>query len=382
MRFDREYFRSHTRRTAALIISVFALFAVAGNVWAGAPDISDTAIDKFLASKFQYDYTKITDDATLKTFIYTLDSQFAVIEYRQRTELVAPNTPGVVKKLGPDLEQRYMELLGDNYIFKILNTWRDKTAEPINRAFIDNFIYLRSGFMSDPQAASEARALAARIADRLYHFLLNVDGKTYTVDQAADIVFSGDDLPLARELYRELNDSVAALAGDASRLYLMYNAMGQFVGYRTSLEYHLAELSYRRPEWRMIADNFRAVTDSAYFGWLDSLKRADHRDNIPLFEIEGMLRRAAVLPDSYFPVDTVQASLGRLLTKFGLADLTERLSVNQIDTGGFPALAIRLCPPYKDFLMDSRGGGFAYYRRLISEYGRSLPWAYADSTLC
>jgi len=382
MKYDLKYWQLQMRNLAAcLALTIIFLFAAAGAVRAGAPDISDTTVDKFLASKFQYDYTKIVDDASLKDFIYALDSQFAMIEYRQRTELVVPNTPGVVKKLGPDLEQRYMDLLGDRYIFKILGEWRDKTSDPINRAFINTYLDLRSGFMSDPQAAREAQQLAKRIGDRLYHFLLGVDGKTYTVDEAADIVFSGDSLPLARELYRQLNDSAAGLAGDASRLYLLYNAMGQFVGYRNSLEYHLAELSFRRPEWRMLADSLRAVTDSAYFGWLDSLKRADHRDNIPLFEVEGMLRRAAVLSDQYFPAGAVQEALTRLLTGFGLPDLPERLAVSQIDSGGFPAVAVRLCPPYKDLLLDSRAGGFDYYRRLVSEYGRALPWAYADSAL-
>jgi hypothetical protein len=378
---------SHYRRlrssglAACLTLTIIVLFTAAGTVRAGAPDISDSAINNFLASKFQFDYTKIVDDASLRKFVDALDSQFAVIEYRQRTELVAPKTAGVSSKLGPDLERRYRELLGDGYIFKLLNEWRDKTSDPVNRAFINHYIDQRSGFMSDPQMAQQAQELAKRIGDRLYHFLLGVNGTTYTVDEAADIVFSGDNLPLARELYRQLNDSVSELAGDASRLYLMYSSMGQFVGYRNSMEYHLADLSFQPPEWRMIADSLRAVTDSAYFGWLDSLKQADHRDNIPLFEMEGLLRRAAVLPDGYFPADTVQTALTRLLTGFGLPDLPERLKVAQIDSGGFPAVAVRMYPPYNDLLLDSRGSGFKYYRRLISEYGRTLPWAYADSTL-
>ncbi len=379
MRFDKHYcrYRSHGTR---IILTLILLFA-AGVARAGAPDISDTAIEKFLASKFQYDYTRIVDDASLKDFVYALDSQFAVIEYRERTELVAPNTPGIVNRNGSDLELRYKELLGDRFIFKLLSEWQKKTSDPINKAFIDNYIYLRSGFMSDPQLAQDAQQLAQRIGDRLYHFLLVVDGKTYTVDQAADIVFSGDSLPLARDLYRQLNDSAAILAVDASRLYLMYSAMGQFVGYRNSMDYHLGELSYSSPQWRMIADSLRAVTDPAYFGWLDSLKQAENRDDIPLFEIEGRLRRAAVLPDKYFPSDAVQEALTRLLTGFGVPDLPERLTVTQIDSGGFPALAVRLCPPYKDLLLDSQGSGFDYYRRLITEYGRTLPWAYADSSL-
>jgi hypothetical protein len=382
MKVDMKCRRFRDRITSVCIGLTFVItLGLAGGTWAGPPDISDAAITKFLAKKFQYDYTKIIDDATLRDFINALDSQFAIIEYRQRTELVAPGTAGIGKKLSPDLEQRYMELLSDRFIFKKLNEWRSKTTDSVNRAFIANYIDLRSGLMADPKAAQEAKELAQRIADRLYHFLLAANGKTYTVDQAADIIFSGDSLPVARELYRQLNDSVAMLADDGSRLYLMYNAMGQFVGYRTSLEYHLAQLSFSRPEWRIIADNFLKVTDSAYFGWLDSLKQADHRQNIPLFEIESILRKPAALPDSFFTTEAVETAIDRLLSGFGLQDLKGRLRINQIDSGGLPAVAVRLCPPYDDLFLDSRAGGYEYYRRLASEYGRALPWAYADSAL-
>lgn len=381
MKVGRKYRRFRYKITSAWFGLTFIVAFGAAAVRAGPPDISDAAVAQFLASKFQYDYTRIVDDATLRDFVDALDSQFAIIEYRQRTELVAPGTAGIAKKLGPDLEQRYMELLGDRFIYKKLDDWKGKTTDSVNRAFIANYIDLRSGLMADPKAAREAKELAKRIADRLYHFLLAANGKKYTVEEAADIVFSGDSLPLARELYRQLNDSVAMLADDASRLYLMYNAMGQFVGYRTSLEYHLAQLSFSRPDWRIIADNFLKVTDSAYFGWLDSLKRADHRKNIPLFEIESILRKAAVLPDSFFTADAIEAAIDRLLTGFGLQEIKERLRIDQIDSGGFSAIAVRLYPPYDDLLLDSRAGGYEHYQRLASEYGRALPWVYADSAL-
>lgn len=365
-----------------ILFSGFCLCFVSGFVSAGAPDVSDTAIETLLAGRFQYDYTTIVDDATLRDFIDALDYQLAVIEYRQRMELIGDPKAGVVsRRYGQDLKRRHLDLLGDPFVFKKFTDWNEKTADPVNRAFIDWYLTGRSELLMDPSATGEARKLAQRIGDRLYGFHFRINGQKYSAADAAEIIFSGDNAPLAETLYRMLNDSASILAEDATRLYTMYNNLGQHLGYRTSLDFHLAKLSFRRPEWLIIADNMAAISKDEYFLWLEDVKQARDQENIPLFEIEEILSGAAVLPDSFFTPEAVSNAMERLLTGMGLGLVHDRLRVRTVDSAGYAALAVRLCPPYDNLLLDNREGGFAYYRRLAAELGRSLPWVYADTTL-
>jgi len=365
-----------------LILTILCVVSLATVGLAGPPDISDSAIEEFFATRFQYDFTRIVDEASLRDFIDVLDHRFAVSEYRQRKELVAePGSDDFRKPYAHDLNEYSRKLLKDRFLVKKLTEWKADTSDHINFHFIDWFLDRHADLTMSMPAVSEARQLAQRIADRLYKFHFKVDGQKYSATEAADIMFSGDSLPLARRLYRLINDSASVLVPDAAKLYWMHNAMGQSRGYSTTLDYRLDRLSFDKSEWLAIADNFKAITRDEYFTWLDSLKRAQGRETIPLFEIENLLTRAAVLPDSFFTPETVAAAMTDLINGAGLVRIKDALRVRMNDSAAYLALAIRLCPPYDNLLLDSRLGGFAYYRRLAAELGRSLPWVYADSTL-
>jgi hypothetical protein len=353
-------------------------WAVAGT---GPPDISDGAIDEFLASPFQYDYTTIIDDSTLREFIMALDHQLAIIEYRQRREFTAgPELADLRRQYKNDLEARYRELFKDGFIFKKLTEWQEKTTDPINRSFITLFLWRRNEYMADPSSMQQARELSQRIADRLYGFRFRIDQDNYSAGDAARIIFSGGDISLARELNTLVNDSAALLVPDAAKLYFIYKGLGQQRGYRTSLDYNLSRLSYRKPEWLKIADDLKKNTDAEYNYCLESLKEDADRDNLALFEIERRLTEKAILPDSCFSSDKIETALNRLLVDFGLEKISDELKV-RVDSSGFPALSVRLCPPYDNLLLKSNQGDFHNYRRLAAEYGRALPWVYADSSL-
>jgi len=200
--------------SALVLIMVFSLPANAEPI-----DISDDAMAEFLTLPFQYDYTTITDDASLRTFIDTLDYQMGMVEYRQRKEYVAdPDMWEAETPFSEDLERRYREILSDAMIFKMLTEWQEKTADPVNRAFIRVYLARRNAFTSDASAVRPAQQLSERIANRLYTFSLKIDDTRYSVTDAANIMFGDGDIELARKLHRQLNDSVAVLIGDASKL--------------------------------------------------------------------------------------------------------------------------------------------------------------------
>ena len=345
-------------------------------------DVSDSAVAVFLASPFQYDYTSITDDASLRRFIDALDHQVAMIEYRQGREFVRQSdSTGMAQPHGRELENRYLQILGDNFIYKKLTDWKTKTADSACRAFIDLFLDRRNDFMADPTLQKEARGLSQRITDRLYTFRLAADGIVYDAQQAASILSSGSDLALCRKLYSALNDSVAALAPLASDLYTLYSRMGQQLGYRTSMDYHLSRLSFRKPEWLKIADELKEATEAEYQLCLTWIREESGGEKLAQFEIDNRLRQTAVLPDQYFPPRRTDSVLTRLLDGLGLADLTGKLKVREFDSAGNPALAIRLYPPDDVLFFKTMQGGYLRYRRQAAEFGRALPWAYADSAL-
>ncbi len=344
-------------------------------------DVSDVAVGQFLASPFQYDYTTITDDTSLRRFIDALDYQLAMIEYRQRHEFTAGDTaPASRQRFKGDLEKRYRQLMQDGFVFKKLNEWQSETIDPINRAFIELYITRRNEFTADPTTMRQARELSQRIADHLYAFQFDVDGEKYNSTNAARIIFGGDDIGLARRLHRLVNDSAAVLAPKAVGLYFMYKDLGQQRGYRTSLDYNLSRLSYSKTEWLKIAKDLQAATNAEYQRCLKEIEKQSGLANPALFEIERRINAGAVLPDSCFSPDRIDAAIAKLLSGLGLEHLTDNLMI-RVDSSSFPALGIRLYPPYDNLLLRNNQGGFGNYLRLAGEIGRVLPWVYADSTL-
>jgi len=362
------------------LLTLFLSIIAADFLPAEVPDVSDDAIADFLESPFQYDYTLITDDSGLRDFVDALDGQLAVIEYRQRLEFTAP--PGeteLKKQFKSDLESRYRDLMNDRFIFKKLSDWRDKSEDPVNRAFIRFYMLRRLEFTSDPTIINQARELSERIANRFYSFRFRIDGEKITIEQAADSIFGGD-YQTARILNALVNDSVAVLASLGSQLYQLYLVMGQQRGYRTSLDYNLDRLSFEKTEWFKIASRLKGATDDEYRACLKELKKEAGTDHLALFEIERRINGQAVLPDSCFSAEKIDAAIGDLLNSLGLDSLLREVSV-RIDSTQLPALAIRLYPPDHNLLLRNNRDGFANYRRLVNELGRLLPWVYADSTI-
>lgn len=349
------------------------------------PDISDAAIEDLLASPFQYDYTRITGVSEQRGFIDALDRQLATIEYRRRWEYIAPPDPERPwKSFRNDLDMRRRELFGDRFIFGKMSEWYAGTTDTVIRAFIERYLFLRREYLADLSTVRAVNQLSRRISDRLYAFHFEVDGAKYSANDAARVILSGENWSLAQTLYRLMNDSAAVLAADAANLYRLYNQLGEQKGYPTTIAYHLSRFSFDKPEWLKIADGLKAATEAEYFACLDSLKTISGRGSLMPYEIERMLYDGATLPGVFFPADKVEAALEELLIELGLGDMTQRLTVRDEQMGVVPALAIRLCPP-RDILLlknDQGGlGGFDYYRRLAAEYGRVLPWVYADTAL-
>ncbi len=345
------------------------------------PDVSDSAIELFLKTPFQYDYTTIVDDSTLYRFIMALDHQLAVIEYRQRREFTAiPDNPVGEQTFKRDLEARYRDILRDGYIFKILDQWRTKTQDPVNLAFIRFYSWRRNEFTDDPSAIRPARELSRRLADRLYNFHFSVDGQSYDANEAAQVIFSDGDIDLARQLQKLVMDSAAILTPEAAKLYDLYKIMGQQRGQRTSQDYILSRLSYNKADWLKIADDLKKATDNEYQRCFDSLQMIFGQKPTALFEIERGLLQGGDLPDSCFPPEKIDAAMNQLLDGLGMDSLMTKLIV-RVDSSTYPALAVRLYPPDENLLLKNNRGGLANYRRLAMELGRSLPWAYADSTL-
>jgi hypothetical protein len=372
--------------TPTRFLFLFALLALCFSITRAAEqpplDISDSALTKFIATPFQYDYTKIVDDHSLREFIDALDRRIAIVEYRQRYEYVNPDVGSDSdNRFGKDLEKVYRDLMSDSYLADQLVAWKEKTTDPVNLAFIEEYLRRRTELMADQQIIYKARQLSQRIADRLYHYSFRVDDSVYSAEQAAEIIASGDNFELADRLYKQQNDSAANLAMDATRLYLLYQQMGEFKGFPDMLHYNLSGMGLRVPEWFQIADKIVHVTQPAYDSLLDDLRAESNLDNLPLFFIEQKLETDASLEDSYFTADKIDTAIQRLLKASGFLDLYDRLSLKALDSGQIPALAVGLYPPSDVWLMTSGRNGFEYYRRLVTELGRASGWVYAEPTL-
>lgn len=344
--------------------------------------ISDAAIQQFLAHPFQFDYTTLTGDSALRRLVDAVDLQLATIEYRQLKELISSPQDSLVKQeFGQELETRYREILADSFLVDKLGQWRQKTSDPVCRAFIDLVTERREALQADPALLRQAKELAQRIADRLYQFRFAVGGKEYKGADVIGLMESGEDRDLLKTLYRMQNDSAALLAADATKLYGIYSRMGEERGYRTSFDYALSRLSYRKPEWFKIAENLKAATEAEYQACLTAVRQEVGINNPSFFDIDHYLRRGAQLPDEYFPLSAADSAVSKLLAGVGLDSLAQKLVIIKVDSARWPALAIRFLPPYDVQMVKSNLGGFAYYRRLVSEMSRTLPWVYADTTL-
>lgn len=368
----------------SLVLSLFASLLVIGSTpaWGARLDISDSAMVRFLDHPFQFDYTTVTNDSTLRLLIDAVDRQLATIEYRQFKELVSsPDDSLFQTEFSPDLEKRYRELMGDGYLFEKLRDWRRTTADTVCRAFIGLILARRENYQADPSLLRQARELAQRIADRLYKFRFRSGDKTYRSDDIVALMEEGKEPGLARALYRQQNDSAALLARNASQLYALYSQMAEQRGFPTSFDLSLSRLSFRRPEWFKIAEGLKAATGAEYEACLEALRRNNDRKDLCFFEIDRWLRHGAQLSDEYFPQATADSAIQTVLTRIGLDSLVSRLIIVPVDSALWPALAVRFSPPDDVQLVKSNLGGFDYYRRLMAETVRTLPWAYADTTI-
>ena len=365
-----------------VVIFAVGILILATPIFAEPIDISDKAVEKFLTFPFQYDYTSLTDDASLRKLIETVDYQLALIEYRSLTERMAgPNDSTMHQRFAEALQGRYSGLLRDGYLFKKLNQWRDTTRDPINRQSIDLLNYRHQRFLTDPNLIERVQSLAGRIGDRLYKFHFKIDDKFYSATETGQIIESGTDHDLARSLYRLQHDSAAVLSNDAARLYILYNQLGEQWGFPSSFDFSVSRLSFSREQWYTIAENLKKVTDDEYNRCLNTLTEKSGRDKLALFEIELLLREGATLSDQYFPVEKSETAVRKIFSEAGLDSLYEGLDIQTVITKSWPTVAIKMCPPYENRLIKSSQDTFAYYRRLVAEAARSLPWIYADTLI-
>lgn len=367
---------------AWILLSLVAFIGVAPPLAAQPLDISDTAIQHLLAAPFQYDYTAITNDSSVSAFVGAIDYQLGEIDYRQRAEYLSLGDSTALKQsFGRDLEERYRQIMQDGLIAKTFDTWANKSGNLITRAFIQQYKSRYNEFVVDPKSVRKARDLADIIADRLHHFHFRVKDSTYTAAEASRLVSAGDDIELAQTLYKMQNDSARLLVKDAIELYYVYSRMGEERGAPSSFDYNLSKISFRPPEWTKIAKDLVAITDPEYKSCLDFLKKQTGRSELSLIDIERMLTAGANLPDKYFAVEKSTAAVRKLFSGIGIDSIFDKVTVRTLDSGTFPAVAVRLDPPYSNILITNRKGGFVYYRRLAAEAGRLLPWVYADSSL-
>lgn len=372
-----------TGRAAALVLCItIALSFLFENIDAAPPDISDAAITKFLQHSFQYDYTTVTDDASLRQLIDAVDYQMAVINYRgimEKTDLSRISSQG--KMFEQQLDGRYQEIVHDGYLFKLFSEWQNKTQDPIIKSFIDLFLFDREQLLAYPAGMERVRSLAGRIAERLQKFHFKIDGKYYDVNDIRRFIATDDGATLGRQLVRLRRDSSAIMADDALLLYKMYNAMGLEKGGRTWQEYLFLPYSLDYPDWIKIAEEINSATDDIYFAALKKLKSEHHLNDPSGYEINRILNSQAVLPDEYFDQDRIDRAVTQLLANLGLSQLSDRLQILQMDDSASYPVAIYRYPPEDILFVKFSRAGFAGYYRMLSEMGKALPWAYADSTL-
>ncbi len=372
--------KGHER--TVLFLLILASLICSTLIGAEAIDISDTAVEKSLAFPFQYDFTKIKDDFTLREFIDALDNQLAMIDYRRRVELVLSGVDVPLnRRFSPELDERYIELFGDGYMFSLLEAWANKSQDRVNKAFIRIILSQRDEFLLEPGEIIEIDQLTQRISDRLFSFQFKIGDNYYRASEAARIIEQADDPTLSRQLFEQQNDSAAVVAKDAARLYYLYSRLGERFGYRASFDRNLAPMGFRKPEWIKIGEELKKATEDELNVCLAEIRQDRNTEDPKLYEVELLLRDSAILADSLFPADKCEKAVAALMAGLGLAGIREKANVYEIARGPQPALAVKLYPPYENAFFDSREGGFDYYRRLAMETGRLIMWAQADSTL-
>lgn len=370
------------RQSSFFAITAILVIIAAAMASAEPIDISDSAMSRFLAYPFQFDYTTITSDSTLRLLVEAVDRQLTIAEYRQLKELISsPQDSLVREEYRREMENRYREILSDGVLAAKFRQWRQTTSDPVCRAFIDLVMSRRETLLADPGLITQAKQLARRIADQLYQFRFEVGGKSYRGTDIVALMESGQDRDLLQTLYRMQNDSAAILARDAARLYGLYSRMGEGRGSRSSFDYSLSRLSFGRSEWYKIAEDLKAATEAEYQACLAAVRNETGIASPAFFDIDHFLRRGMHLPDRYFSPAAADLAVKKLLTSVGLDSLIPKLVTVKADSAQWPALAVRFAPPYDVQLIQSTLGGFAYYRRSVAEIARSLPWVFADTTL-
>ena len=368
-----------TRYVGGIVLA--ALVSATG--LAAAPlNVYDTAMERFLQSPFQFDYTTVTDAASLHNLVTALDHELAVISCRQVEEFLrAPGDSAVSRDFRQGLEDRYRTIMTDGFLFKKLADWRGTIADSTDGAFIDLVLQQYEERQVDPAVIRDAAELARSIADRLYGFVFSVDQKRFDARQAAGIIADSAGSDLARRLYRLQNDSARTLGGPAAQLYRMYNRMGQSHGFRTSLDFTLSRYALAPSTWLVVADSLTRLTEAEYGRCLESFRAHSGRSDPALFEIDRYLHEGAQLPDSFFTVAKVDTAVAAIFRRCGLDSLLGRLTLTVVDSASWEAVAVRVDPPYRTRLLEGAGGGFEFYRRLVTEAARALPCVFADSAL-
>lgn len=355
------------------------------NLNAAPPDISDAVVADFIQNSFQFDYTTVTDDASLRKLVDAVDYQMVIINYRTILEKTALKTISPAgNKFEQQLDRRYLEILHDGYLFQIFSQWQNKTADPTSKAFIDLFLFDREQLLAYPAGMGRVGSLAKRISKRLQNFHFKIEDKYYGIDDMRRLIStseqSDEDRRLARRLVKMRRDSSAILVPDAILLYKMYNAMGLEKGGLTWQEYLFLPYSLKYSDWINIAKEIKTTTDDIYFAGLNKVKKEHRLDQLTGWEFDNILNRQAVLPDSYFSRDRIDTAIVQLLENLGLRQLLDRLTILEVDDKASFAAAIYRYPPDDILFVKTARTGFAGYYRLLSELGKSLPWAYADTT--
>jgi len=372
-----------SRAIARLVGSIILTALVSASGLLAAPlNVSDTAMERFLQAPFQFDYTAVTDAASLHTLVAALDHELAVISCRQVEEFLrAPDDSAVSRDFRQGLEDRYRTIMTDGYLFKKLADWRATIADSVDGAFIDLVMQQYEERQVDPAVIRDAAELARSIAERLYGFVFSVDQRRFDARQAAAIIADSAGSDLARRLYRLQNDSARTLGDHAAQLYRMYNRMGQRHGFRTSLDYTLSRYALAPSAWLAVADSLTGFTEAEYRRCLESFRAQSGQSDPALFEIDQFLHEGAQLPDSFFTVAKVDSAVAAIFRRCGLDSLLGRLTVTVVDSASWEAVAVRVDPPYRTRLLEGSGGGFEFYRRRVTETARALPWVFTDSAL-
>jgi len=368
-------------RSKIYFILITVLFLI-GPAVSEAPDVSDMATERFLDFSFQYDFSQISGEQGLHDFVMAYDSQLAFIAYRRsKAGLERGHSPGFESDFSDRLEERYRHLLNDGFVFEQIEKWRTETADSVLLNFFNLLIRQRRELTADRTVANEIGQLSERMADHLYNFLFDVDGRFLNVRQVVQLMDTTSDYRLARQLYQMQNDSAGTLTPMAAQLYRLYDLLGQQRGAASLFDYALEPLGYDREYWRDMARTIVDGTEDEYKKCLTAVRKKMGRDNPTRFEVEKELSTHQILPHGYFPPDVCDSVVREMAEAMGLDSIWHIVRHFRADQVPSAAMALRMYPPYDDALVRGHYGGFGYYTRVSGETGRLIPWVFADTTM-